>query len=88
MIKYYRVKKDNFLWKEGAILTDEGKGQYSAIQDIWDNNPCVGEEYISSRIIEHPDSSEYFERVYPDTFKGNIYRTKDKLVEIYRETFN
>jgi len=28
MMKYYRVKKDTFIWKIGAIITDQDKGQF------------------------------------------------------------
>jgi hypothetical protein len=87
-MKYYRVKQDTFLWKEGAIikLNSDGKG-YTAIEDIWDAVPTVDSEYISMRIVEHPDNSEFFERVYADDIKGRIFRTKDELVELYQKTF-
>ena len=88
--KYYRVKKDTFLWKEGAILKnnyDNGKG-YKAIQDIWNSTEALGEEYISHRIIEAEDNKEWFENVYPDSLKGSIYRTKDQMVEFYKGAFS
>lgn len=85
--KFYRVKVDNFLWKKGAILSDGEKGQYQAIEDIWDNVAVIDHEYISARIIEHKDNEDYFERVYPDTVIGNLYRTKDELVEKYNAMF-
>lgn len=86
MTKFYRVKKDNFMWKEGAILSDGSKGEYRPIEDIW--NQCVlKNEYISAHIIESEDNKDYFERVYPDTIKGNFYRTKDQLVDLYKKTF-
>lgn len=96
MNKYYRVKKDNFLWEEGAILvsfdkinvavTPENKG-YEPIEDIWNSTPVNGPEYISARIIEHPNNTDYFERVYPDTILGKFYYTKDQLVTKYKEAF-
>lgn len=86
MDKFYRVKKDNFLWKEGAILKLQGNG-YRAIEDIWNSTPQIGEEYISTRVIECPTNVEYFERVYPDTITGRVFKTKDQLIEIYKSSF-
>lgn len=67
-MKYYRVIKKTFMWEEGAILkldTSSGSGGgYTAISDVWDSVELDG-EYISARIIEHPDNTEFFERVYP-----------------------
>ena len=88
MIKYYRVKKDNFLWKEGAILSDQGEGEYRAVENIWDNTKGDNTEYISARIIEDEYNYEYFERVYPDTLTGKLYRTKDQLLQLYINTFS
>ena len=87
-MKYYRVKQDNFLWKEGAIikLSDNGTG-YTALEDIWNAVPAVNSEYISARIIEHPDNAAFFERVYPDSIKERLFRTKDALVAKYKESF-
>lgn len=87
MAKYYRVKKDNFLWRENAILQDQGKGQYIAVEDIWDMTPAVQKEYISARIVEHENNAEFFERVYPDTVGGKLYHTKDILLAKYKEAF-
>jgi hypothetical protein len=91
MSKHYRVKKDTFLWKAGAILQEKDIGTnsagYVAVEDVWDAVPTVGGEYISSRIIEHPDNADYFERVYPDTLKGKLFHTKDQLVELYNGAF-
>lgn len=89
MDKYYRVKKDTFLWKEGAILKySDGvsNGGYEPIQDIWDVANNEG-EYISSQIVEDPVNAEYFERVYPDTIKGNVFKTADKLRAQYKKAF-
>jgi hypothetical protein len=87
-MKFYRVKKDTFLWKEGAILklNNDATG-YIAVEDIWDAVSCINREYISARIIEHPGNSEFFERVYPDSIKGKLFRTKDKLISMYKEAF-
>lgn len=93
-MKHYRVKQDTFLWKAGAILSDEGTSAsnpathgYDAVEDVWDATPTIGQEYISARIIEHPDNAAFFERVYPDTLTGKIYYTRDQLVELYNGAF-
>lgn len=74
------------MWKQGAILHIEDNG-YVAIEDIWNACKSLHSEYISTGIIEDPDNSEWFERVYPDTISGKLYRTKDQLVEIYNGAF-
>lgn len=88
--KYYRVRKDTFLWVAGAVLKlapNLGKaGGYCPVEDIWNKIP-LNTEYISSWIIEHPDNADYFERIYPDTLGGKIFKTKDQLVAHYNETF-
>lgn len=92
MTKFYRVKKDTFLWKEGAIIKHNSSrgsvGGYDAIEDIWDMTPETNQEYISTKIIEHEANSEFFERVYPDSISGKFYRTKDQLISSYKDSFN
>lgn len=85
MNKYYRVKEDNFLWKKGAILTNPPSSNgYYPIEDIWDNTPCNGTEYISKQIIEHEQNAKYFERVYLQSgVVRSIYRTADQLKKLY-----
>lgn len=87
--KYYRVTTDNFLWRSGAVIAfskeHSSEGGYTPIEDIWDTTPVNGSEYISARIIEHPDNAEFFERVYPDDLGGKIYRTADQLKKLYEE---
>jgi len=89
--KYYRVKKDTFLWVAGAILKhhtwSSGKSGYSPIEDIWNKASKQSDEYITAHIIEDPACADYFERVYPDTIGGKIFKTKDQLVERYNEAF-
>ena len=85
MVKHYRVKKDTFMWKEGAIIMSNGDG-YRPIEDIWNAVP-LGSEYISDHIIEHPDNSDFFEKVYPDTVTGNLYRTKEQMLNLYKTAF-
>lgn len=94
MKKYYRVKKDNFLWKEGAILkldvdlsnsnTDGTDGGYRAIDDVWDNVELNG-EYISKDIIE--DNTDYFERVYKSKLEDMLFDTKEAVMEAYNRNF-
>ncbi len=94
MKKYYRLKKDTFLWKQGAILVSQptngtcDKEGYFPEEDIWDTTPENKGEYISARIIEHPNSVEWFERVYPDNMTGRLYHTKDQLIQKYNQLFN
>lgn len=86
-MQYYRLKKDSFMWKEGAVISDDNdSGGYRAVEDIWDKVP-LKTEYISSHIIESPDNSDFFERVYKDTISGNLYRTADQLREMYKQSF-
>lgn len=89
--KYYRVKKDTFMWLEGAILKfdeDSGsEGGYTAISDLWDAADLDG-EYISKRIIEAPENTVWFERVYE--VKGlskMVYMTKEKAREAVNKLF-
>lgn len=81
----YRVKKDNFLWKEGAILTKNYDGNgYESIDDIFDM-PNTGTEYISSRIVEN--SPEWFEPIQDtvwEAFKNKVERAKENLVRNMR----
>lgn len=85
MPKYCRVTQDNFLWKKGAILTDQGKGQYVGIEDIWDR--IHNNEHISATVIEHPENVQFFERIYPDTVVGKYFRTKDQFIEVCNTAF-
>jgi hypothetical protein len=88
-MKYYRVKQDTFLWKVGAVLKlTSDRDSYIALEDIWDSVPVIGNEYVSARIIEHPDNSKFFERVYLDTITGKLFRTKDQLIDIYHKNFD
>lgn len=88
--KLYRVKKDTFMWLKGAIikLTSEGSdGGYIAISDLWDVVPLNG-EYISRRIIEHPDNSEFFERVHDVTVLGKLrYLTTPEARKAHEELY-
>ncbi len=86
--KYYRVKKENFLWKAGAILKNHkytNSRGYAPIEDVW--NRVGGDDYITDIYVEAPENTEYFERVYPDTISGKLFRTKDQVVEAYEKAF-
>lgn len=85
MPKYYRVLKETPIWKTGAILTDEDKGEYVAIQDFW--NVCKHQEYLSAPIVEAPENAEFFERVYKDSVSGMIFRTADQMKALYETAF-
>ena len=86
MTTYFRVKKDTFLWAEGAILSDKGNREVLPIEDIWNKTQNQG-EYITRRIIEDPNNADYFEKVYKDSITGNLYKTKDQLVDMYKAVF-
>lgn len=79
--KYYRVKKDTFMWDEGAILKYDGSlgghGGYQPVSDIWNAIDLKDvDEYISGHIIEN--NPEWFERVYEISVFGKItYGTKE-----------
>lgn len=65
-VKYYRNLKDNFLWDEGAILSDEiDANGYQPINDLWNKTEHNGNEYISRGIVEAEENKDMFERVYP-----------------------
>lgn len=88
MTKYYRVKKDNFMWKEGAILSSSAQGGgYQPLEDIWNNTPVNETEYISARVVEHENNSDNFERVYKDTVTGALFRTADQIKHMYQDSF-
>lgn len=80
MAKFYRVKEDNFLWKQGCILKKENNDDgYRPIDELWDVTEDNGDEYISAHIIEDKANEKYFERVY-EVSKGKkaYYMVKEK----------
>jgi len=81
-MKYYRVKKDTFLWEEGAVLKSDGNG-YRPMEDIWDTTPFNGSEYISDKIVEN--NPDWFERVYTDNLEKMVFKTKEQLKEVYNK---
>lgn len=92
--KFYRAKKDSFLWKQGAILLFDKKegsdGGYEPIEEgLWEATENNGEEYISARIIEN--TPEWFERVYPtgtDSITGKVnYQDRENVMEKFNKQF-
>lgn len=91
MEKYYRVKEDTFMWAKGAIIKHNSSkgsdGGYEHIDSIFESVPLAG-EYISERIIEHPDNAKYFERVYKVDFATKtVYELKDAAKELITKGF-
>ena len=87
--KFYRVKKDTFLWDEGAILkfsTAHGDGGgYQAFDEMWEKE-ATGSEYISAKIIE--GSPEWFERVYKvPSMTDVVFEVREKAKEIFNSKF-
>jgi hypothetical protein len=89
--KVYRVRKDNFLWKSGAILEFFKSepyipGGYRPNEDIWDTSPYNGTEFISPPVVEN--NPEWFERVYPvEVDHSMVYVPRDKAVEIIKSRY-
>lgn len=92
--KFYRVKKDTFMWDEGAILqlnkdlkslNISQSGGYMAIDELFHATE-IGEEYISANIIEN--NPEWFERVYPVSHLTKVvYELKDKAKEMLARNY-
>ena len=75
MSKYYKVKKDNHLWKAGAILEQRSDGFYEATSDLFnvvEDTTCNISEH--GEVVEAKENSAYFERVY---------KAKDKKRTVY-----
>jgi hypothetical protein len=85
MIKYYRVKKDTPMWKEGAIIANTHEStHYVPIEDIWDQVPGVTDDfYEHARVVEAPEASEFFERVYKNDFDKAVWHTAEELRKLY-----
>lgn len=85
--KFYKVIKENPLWKVGAILQHEPvgtEGGYRPLEDtdMWDVTEFNGNEYLSARIIEN--SPTYFQRVYPvNLVSKTVYRLKEEAREFF-----
>lgn len=86
--RFYRVKQDTPMWREGAILKLDGNGGYRAISDLWDTledqSAC-----LNAKRVESKDNGDWFERVYETSFLGKVaYHTRDKAREILNRDFN
>jgi hypothetical protein len=82
--RYFRAKKDSFLWVAGAIIKkeDDEKG-YAPIDDsrVWDVTEVNNGEYITANIIEN--CPEWFEEVYKiNMITRCIYKLKAEAREI------
>ena len=81
MTKYYRVKRDTFLWEEGAILREnEQRNGYIPLQDVW-NKTENQSEYITKNLIEN--NPDWFERVYEGSIDKLTFVTKEQLKKVY-----
>lgn len=86
--RYYRVKKDTFLWLKGAIIESENSGGYTAISDLWNATDKLDGEYITCKIIEAADNSEWFERVHEVSVLGKAkYLTTAMAREAHDELY-
>lgn len=64
-VKYFRVRTNTPLWKEGAIISNQDedhRDEYHAITDVWDNTELDGEYLTDHIVINQPD---WFEEVKP-----------------------
>lgn len=86
-MKYYKVIKDNFLWEDGAILTETSDNEgYRPISDIYKKSEFDNNEYTSSGIVEN--SPEYFARVYKvDLISRTLYEVKEEAIKILDKQF-
>jgi hypothetical protein len=85
--KYYRVKKENFLWIVGAILEQDGE-HYRPLEgtELWDVSEHNGAEWISDRIIEN--STDYFEQVFPvHLLKNTVFKLKEEARLMLSDSF-
>ncbi len=88
--RYFRVKKDNFLWCAGAIVEKkEGEKGYNPVDNtsIWDTTDQNGTEYISSKIVEN--NPEWFEEVYKINLVTRfVYKVKAEAQEMMSKEFS
>lgn len=88
MIKYYRVIKEHPLWEEGAILANTANGNgYTSIEQLWNRVDKTEQYFEGELVVEAPENSHWFERVYKDTVSGNIFRTADQMKKLYNQAF-
>lgn len=79
--RYYRAKKDSFMWDEGALLKCDDDEHCVSIDSVWNACESAGDEYISESIIKaQPD---WFERVYPvNLLTKTVYKPKAEAKEL------
>lgn len=84
MTKYYKVLKDTFMWEKDAIISNEDdSGRYQTINTLFDKDVDLKEEYISSRIIEHKNNSDFFVEVFPvNGLKKTVYLVKEEAKRV------
>jgi hypothetical protein len=87
-MKYYRVKKETFLWDEGAIISNkDSSGEYRAIDPIF-NRMDDQTEYISANIIEAEENKDFFDRVYPvNLVTKTVYKAKEQAKEMLQKEY-
>lgn len=86
--RYFRCKRDNFLWKSGAILESCSKSNSDASgyvpvdkTTLWDATNHNGSEYISSRIIEN--NPDWFEEVWKINLVSSVvYKVKEEAIAL------
>jgi hypothetical protein len=89
MDKFYRVKKDTYLFTAGAILSNkENSTQYKATDDIWhvEGNETLrkfldGAPAVAADVVEN--SPDWFERVYKvSSIRGMAYVVKSTMKDL------
>ena len=89
MEKFYRVKKDTYLFTVGAILSNKDNNtQYKATDDIWhvEGNETLkkfldGQPAVASDLVEN--SPDWFERVYKvSSIRGMAYVVKSAMKDL------
>ena len=89
MEKFYRVKKDTYLFTAGAILSNkENSTQYKATDDIWhvEGNETLrkfldGAPAVAADVVEN--SPDWFERVYKvSSIRGMAYVVKSAMKDL------
>ena len=86
MTKYYRVKKDTYLWIEGAIISNKkDRDRYKARNDMFnvetdikELRDCIENCSVPACVVEN--SPEWFERVYKyKEWDRTIYLNREKM---------
>jgi hypothetical protein len=88
-MKYYRVKKETFLWDEGAIISTskDSNNEYRAVDPIFNRLDDMT-EYISANIIEADENKDFFERVYPvNLVTKTVYKAKEQAKEMLQKEY-